>query len=142
MKIKFWGVRGSIPSGNKETAKVGGNTTCLEARCGNNDLIIFDSGTGIRNLGSYLMNELPIKAKIFFSHVHWDHIQGLPFFTPLFIEGNKFEFYGGSALPLTIKDILKNQMTSPNFPVGMEMLAASINRRRSLPGSQAQDREA
>ncbi|MFQ5672848.1 MAG: MBL fold metallo-hydrolase [Nitrospinales bacterium] len=124
MKIRFWGVRGSVPSGSRSTAGVGGNTTCLELRCGN-DLVIFDSGTGIRNLGVQLMKELPVKAKIFYSHVHWDHIQGLPFFTPLYIKGNEFDIYGGSSMPLSIEDVLKNQMTVPCFPVGMDIMAAT-----------------
>ena len=126
MKIKFWGVRGSGPSGNMETARVGGNTTCLEVRCGNNGLVVFDTGTGIRNLGVELMKELPIKAKIFYSHVHWDHIQGLPFFSPIFLKGNEFEIYGGSSMPFTIEEILKNQMSSPCFPVGMDLMASTL----------------
>ncbi len=77
LKIKFWGVRGSIPSGNQETAGVGGNTTCVEIRCGD-ELIIIDTGTGVRSLGLALMKETPIKGTILFSHVHWDHIQGFP----------------------------------------------------------------
>ena len=83
LQIKFWGVRGSIPSGNPETAGVGGNTTCVEIRCGD-ELIIIDTGTGVRNLGKALMKEMPIKGTILFSHVHWDHIQGFPFFSPFY----------------------------------------------------------
>ena len=83
MYIKFWGVRGSVPSGNPETVKVGGNTTCVEIRCGE-ELIVIDTGTGFRNLGMDLMKELPVKGTILYSHVHWDHIQGFPFFTPFF----------------------------------------------------------
>ncbi len=124
MKFKFWGVRGSVATGGNETAKVGGNTTCLEVRCGN-DLLIFDSGTGIRYLGNTLMKELPLRARLFYTHVHWDHIQGLPFFTPLYIPGNEFEIYGGSALPLTIEEALKTQMKAPWFPVKMDIMGAS-----------------
>lgn len=71
--IKFWGVRGSVPSGNPETVKVGGNTTYVENRCGE-ELIVINTGNGFRNLGMALMKELPIKGMILYSHVHWDHI--------------------------------------------------------------------
>ena len=124
MRFKFWGVRGSVASAGKETVRVGGNTTCLEVRCGK-DLLIFDSGTGIRNLGISLMNELPLRARLFYSHVHWDHIQGFPFFAPLYIPGNEFEIFGGSALPITIEKALNTQMTAPWFPVKMGIMGAS-----------------
>ena len=124
MKFKFWGVRGSIATGSVETAKVGGNTTCLEVRCGKN-LLIFDSGTGIRYLGNALMKELPLRARLFYSHVHWDHIQGFPFFAPFYIPGNEFEIYGGSSLPITIEETLNRQMNPPWFPVKTEIMGAS-----------------
>lgn len=135
MKFKFWGVRGSVPSGNKETSKVGGNTTCLEIRCGQN-LIIIDSGTGIRNLGNALMRQLPVKAKLLFSHVHWDHIQGLPFFTPLYVKGNQFEIYGGNSLPIGIEQILRQQMSPPCFPVKMDIMAATKKFYDLRPGDE------
>ena len=106
MQIKFWGVRGSIPSGNPETAGVGGNTTCAEIRCGD-ELIIIDTGSGARNLGMALMKEMPVKGTILFSHVHWDHIQGFPFFNPFFVPGNEFRVFGGTSLPLTVEEVLK-----------------------------------
>ena len=98
MKFKFWGVRGSLPTGGPGTVRVGGNTTCLQV-CTEEGLIIFDTGTGIRYLGNDLMKSLPVKGKIFYSHVHWDHIQGLPFFTPLYVKGNEFDIYGGLYYP-------------------------------------------
>ena len=133
MIVKFWGVRGSIPSGNKETVGVGGNTTCVEVRCGN-EIIIFDSGTGIRNLAKDLMKKNPVKGKIFYTHVHWDHIQGLPFFTPLFVKANEFDIYGGTSMPVTIKEILDQQMSSPCFPVRMDIMAAKIRYHDLQPG--------
>lgn len=133
MIVKFWGVRGSIPSGNKETAAVGGNTTCLEVRCGN-ELIIFDTGTGIRNLGRELMKKVPVKGSIFYTHVHWDHIQGLPFFTPLYAKANEFDIYGGTSLPVPIQDILNQQMSAPCFPVKMDIMAAKIRYHDLQPG--------
>ena len=133
MLIKFWGVRGSVPSGNKETGGVGGNTTCIEVRCGD-ELIILDSGTGVRNLGGSLMRKMPVKAKWFFSHVHWDHIQGFPFFGPLYVKGNQFDIYGGTSLPVTIEEVLKKQMTPPCFPVKTDILAATLNYYDIRPG--------
>ncbi len=133
MRVKFWGVRGSIPSGNKETSGIGGNTTCVEVRCGE-DLFILDTGTGIRNLGLSLMNQLPIRAKILYSHVHWDHIQGLPFFGPLYLEGNELDIYGGTSLPITIEEILHRQMSPPVFPVPMKTLPSTLRFHDQKPG--------
>ena len=134
MIIRFWGVRGSAPSGNRGTAGVGGNTTCVEVRCGD-ELIIFDSGTGIRNLGMKLLGEMPIKGHIFYSHVHRDHIQGFPFFIPLYIPGNEFDIYGGTSLPTPIEEVLNQQMTPPCFPVKMDTLGAKINYHGIKPGN-------
>ncbi len=94
MKLKFWGVRGSIPSPGEKTMRYGGNTTCIEIRSDDNDLIILDGGTGIFPLSQTLLKELPVTAHIFNTHSHWDHIQGLPFFTPIFIKGNTIKLYG------------------------------------------------
>lgn len=133
MKFRFWGVRGSIPSGGKDTARVGGNTTCLEVRCGD-ELIIIDSGTGIRYLGNQLLKEMPVKATILYSHVHWDHIQGFPFFAPFYVKGNEFDIYGGNTLPTPIEEILNNQMAPPCFPVRTNIMAAQINYHNIRPG--------
>jgi len=94
MRLKFWGVRGSIPSPGEKTMRYGGNTTCLEVRTDDNDLIILDGGTGIFPLAQTLLKELPVTAHIFNTHSHWDHIQGLPFFIPIFIPGNTVRLHG------------------------------------------------
>lgn len=94
MKLKFWGVRGSIPSPGEKTVRYGGNTTCIEVRTDTNQLIILDGGTGIFPLAQTLLKELPITATILNTHSHWDHIQGLPFFIPIFIPGNRIKLYG------------------------------------------------
>jgi phosphoribosyl 1,2-cyclic phosphodiesterase len=94
MRLKFWGVRGSIPVPGERTVRYGGNTTCIEVRTSANDLIILDGGTGIFPLAQTLLKELPVTAHIFNTHSHWDHIQGLPFFIPIFIPGNRIKFYG------------------------------------------------
>jgi phosphoribosyl 1,2-cyclic phosphodiesterase len=93
MKLKFWGVRGSIPSPGEKTVRYGGNTTCIEVRTDANELIILDGGTGIFPLAQTLLKELPVTAHIFNTHSHWDHIQGLPFFIPIFIPGNIIKLY-------------------------------------------------
>ena len=94
MKLKFWGVRGSIPSPGEKTVRYGGNTTCIEVRTDSNDLIILDGGTGVFPLAQTLLKELPVTANILNTHSHWDHIQGLPFFIPIFIPGNLIKLYG------------------------------------------------
>lgn len=119
MKIKFWGVRGSIPSPGPNTQRYGGNTTCIEVRTDDNDLIILDGGTGIFPLAQQLLKELPLTAHIFNTHSHWDHIQGLPFFIPIFIPGNTIYLYGAfdpisGAGPERIMNI---QMQYSYFPV-------------------------
>src|SRR5579862_7958750 len=96
MRLRFWGTRGSIPTPGKDTVRYGGNTPSTELRLKNNELIILDAGTGIRNLGDKLCrSKKPVKAFLFISHPHWDHIQGFPFFKPAFVAGNEFTILGG-----------------------------------------------
>ena len=116
MHITFWGVRGSIPTPGPSTVQVGGNTSCVEVRAGK-AILIFDGGTGLRLLGKKLLPEMPITAHMFFSHVHWDHIQGFPFFEPAFVPGNVFHLYGGNNVSRTLGETLAGQMDHPNFPV-------------------------
>ncbi|NLN63365.1 MAG: MBL fold metallo-hydrolase [Myxococcales bacterium] len=125
-KVTFWGVRGSIPTPGPDTVVYGGNTSCLEVRAGD-QLIILDGGTGLRLLGNALMKRPgPVVASFFFSHVHWDHIQGFPFFTPAFIPENRFAIYGGNSLAVTLGETLAGQMNYPNFPITLDDLAAQI----------------
>jgi phosphoribosyl 1,2-cyclic phosphodiesterase len=118
-RIRFWGTRGSIPVPGRNTLKYGGNTSCLEIRCGE-ELIIIDAGTGIRNLGTELLKETSVKASILFSHVHWDHIQGIPFFRPAYKPGNGFKLYGNRNWDTKLEYVLRWQMQKPNFPVTLE----------------------
>ncbi|GCL45637.1 beta-lactamase domain protein [Microcystis aeruginosa NIES-3806] len=125
-QIKFWGVRGSIPCPGSETVRYGGNTSCVEMQVGR-ERLIFDGGTGLRILGQSLMTESPVKAHLFFSHSHWDHIQGFPFFTPAFIRGNTFNIYAvPSPNGATIKQTLHDQMLHPNFPVPLQIMRADL----------------
>lgn len=124
--IHFWGVRGSIACPGQNTVRYGGNTSCVEMRVGGHRLV-FDGGTGLRVLGQTLLGELPIEAHLFFTHSHWDHIQGFPFFIPAFIRGNRFTIYGAIAPNgSTIEQRLNDQMLHPNFPVPLQIMGADL----------------
>jgi len=125
MKIVFWGVRGSIPTPGPDTVEFGGNTSCVEVRCGQH-VLIFDGGTGLRLLGNQLLKEMPLEAHIFFSHVHWDHIQGFPFFIPAFVRGNVIHLYGGLNVSRTLEETLAGQMDFPSFPVHLTEMGAKL----------------
>jgi len=104
---------------------VGGNTSCVEVRAGNL-LVVFDGGTGLRLLGKTLLKEMPITAHLFFSHVHWDHIQGFPFFDPAFVKGNVIHLYGGNNVSRTLEETLAGQMDHPSFPVHLTDMGAKM----------------
>ncbi len=124
--VLFWGVRGSIASPGAETVRYGGNTPCLEMRVGGQRLI-FDGGTGLRVLGQSLLSQMPIDAHMFFTHTHWDHIQGFPFFSPAFIKKNRFCIYGVvTPNGATIQQRLNDQMLNPNFPVPLQIMGAEL----------------
>lgn len=125
MRITFWGVRGSIPSPGPETVGVGGNTSCVEVEAGEARLV-FDGGTGLRLLGKRMLKEMPFTAHLFFSHVHWDHIQGFPFFDPAFVPGNVIHLYGGNNVSRTLEETLAGQMDHPNFPVHLGEMGAKM----------------
>ena len=126
MRVRFWGVRGSTPTPQKENMGYGGNTSCAEIRTDNNELLIFDGGTGIRLLGKELEQEFgsePIRGHIFFSHFHLDHIQGIPFFRPLYNPNNHFTFYfAGRREENLVMDALAGMMANPYFPIDMSKL--------------------
>ncbi len=124
--VRFWGVRGSIPVPGAPTAGVGGNTSCVEIRAGS-EILIFDAGSGIRGLGNALMKQQPVKARMFFTHVHWDHIQGFPFFLPAFVANNHFDLYGAKKISNTLSDTLSGQMNYPNFPVSLGEMGSNMS---------------
>ncbi len=119
LSLTFWGVRGSVPSPGPETARYGGNTPCIEVRI-DGERVIFDLGTGARSLGQ--ASPGPMKAHIFISHYHYDHVQGLPFFTPIFDPRNHFIMHGPTRNGRTVKDVISEQMQQPFFPVTAEMV--------------------
>lgn len=124
--VRFWGVRGSIACPGSETVRYGGNTPCVEMLIGE-ERLIFDGGTGLRVLGQTLLAEMPVEAYMFFTHSHWDHIQGFPFFSPAFIKGNRFHIYGSIAPNKdTIRQRLEAQMHHPNFPVPLQIMGADL----------------
>lgn len=127
--VTFWGTRGSISTPGNQTEKYGGNTSCISVQSGKTT-IIFDAGTGIRNLGLHLASrpkeDGPLDAHLFLTHTHWDHIQGLPFFTPAYIAGNKLTIYGSPRKELFLEQILRGQMNEDYFPVKMSAFAATV----------------
>ncbi|MES2153159.1 MAG: MBL fold metallo-hydrolase [Pseudomonadota bacterium] len=131
MKFRFWGVRGSIPSPGPRTARYGGNTTCIEVRTDDDTLIILDGGTGIFALAQHLLTRQPVHANIFITHSHWDHIHGLPFFTPLFILGSRVRLHGALD-PVTgngIEHVMGVQLQNSYFPVSEAQMDATIDYR-------------
>ena len=126
-RVKFWGVRGSIPTPGKKFIRYGGNTPCVEVRCGDT-LIIIDAGSGLRELGDSLLQEFNgRKAEIhmLISHTHWDHIQGFPFFKLAYIPGTVINFYGGHSVS-TLEKLIFGQMEREYFPVSLNELQSTI----------------
>jgi phosphoribosyl 1,2-cyclic phosphodiesterase len=137
MKVKFWGVRGSIACPGPKTVRYGGNTTCIEIRTDSNELIILDAGTGIFQLSQALLAELPVTANVLITHSHWDHIQGLPLFIPNFIPGNTLRLHGGMD-PVSgkgIEQVMAVQLQYSFFPVLEAELKAKIEYVTLMPNT-------
>lgn len=133
MRITFWGVRGSIASPGPDTAGVGGNTSCVEVCCGKTRFIL-DAGTGARRLGESLLTQGPLDATVLLSHLHWDHIQGLPFFVPAYLPSTKLQIVGSGGGAASLRDVLAGQMTAPVFPVRLDELGAQLSLREVKSG--------
>ncbi len=127
MRLRFWGTRGSIPTPGKNTVRYGGNTPCVEVRFGDDELLIFDAGTGICSLGDALVNSgAPVRACLALSHGHWDHIQGFPFFKPIYIPGNELTIVGARPRGMTLRRMFTDLMSRVYFPVKLTDLRAKI----------------
>jgi ribonuclease BN (tRNA processing enzyme)/DNA-binding response OmpR family regulator len=138
MEVTFWGTRGSIAKAGPSTVRYGGNTSCVAVRSGGGTLLVIDCGTGVHGLGQHLLAEAgdgPIDGHVLVSHTHWDHIQGLPFFAPLFRSGSTWHIYGPSGLGTSLGEILAGQMEYSYFPVSIEQLAADVSHHDLLEGA-------
>jgi phosphoribosyl 1,2-cyclic phosphodiesterase len=126
MLIKCWGSRGSIPVSGTDYIKYGGDTTCIEIRTKSNDIIIIDAGTGIRRLGNRLMDEKKYKYNFIFTHAHWDHVMGFPFFKPLYSENVELMLYRCPFHSKFVETILSKLMAPPYFPVRYSGIKAKM----------------
>src|SRR5436305_196320 len=128
MFVRFWGTRGSIPKPGPNTLKYGGNTSCVEVGSAAGTIVMLDCGTGEVSLGAELMQsgKKPLHGNVLISHTHWDHIQGLPFFAPLFVPGNEWDVYAPRGFAQSVRETLAGQMQSTYFPVELEQLGAAI----------------
>ena len=137
MKVTFWGTRGSIAKAGPATVRYGGNTSCVAVRSDAGTLAVIDCGTGAHGLGQHLLEEAdgePIDGHILVSHTHWDHIQGLPFFAPLFQHRCRWRISGPSGLGGSLSEVLAGQMEYTYFPVALDQLAASVTHQDLVEG--------
>lgn len=137
MRVRFWGTRGSIAKPGPATARYGGNTSCVEVRTASGGLIVIDCGTGAHDLGQALIAENPggTDGYILISHTHWDHIQGMPFFAPLFQAGGTWTICGPNGLSGSIREALAGQMQHTYFPIGLEQFTADVRYRDLVEGT-------
>lgn len=129
MQVTFWGTRGSISKPGPTTLRYGGNTSCVDVRSDAGTRIVIDCGTGAHGLGQHLLasaDGTPVDGHLLISHTHWDHIQGIPFFAPLFVPGNTWNIYGPRGLSNSIRDTLAGQMEYSYFPVTTEQMGADV----------------
>jgi phosphoribosyl 1,2-cyclic phosphodiesterase len=137
MKIRFWGVRGSLAKPGPATVRYGGNTSCVTVETAGGTLLVIDCGTGAHDLGQQLLRTRPqpLRGHILISHTHWDHIQGIPFFAPLFIAGNEWDFYAAQGFGESLRETLAGQMEYTYFPVTPEAFNASVRYHHLGEGS-------
>src|SRR5215831_8862597 len=136
MQIRFWGTRGALAKPGPGTLHYGGNTSCVEVRTGSGTLIVFDCGTGAHGLGQALMaSGAPIRGHLMITHTHWDHIQGFPFFAPLFGRGHEWDIYAPGGLGQQLEQTLAGQMEYTYFPVTLAQLGATIRYHDLVEGS-------
>jgi len=126
MNITCWGARGSIAVSGREYVKYGGDTTCMEVTSRDGDIIIIDGGTGMRRLGNKLLAAGSRTCSVLFTHAHWDHLMGFPFFKPIYMKGTKIGMFGCPYAQQSVKDIIARAMMAPYFPVDYGQLAAEF----------------
>ena len=134
MKIRFWGTRGSIPTPGQRTVRYGGNTACVELRDDTDHLLVLDAGTGLRELGLKLNGTSPLTVDLFLSHLHWDHIQGIPFFRPAFDPKSTLRLYGPTQ-HRPLRELLGLGMDDPFFPVDLDGLPVQLEIHEVESGS-------
>ena len=136
MRVRFWGVRGTIPTPGPGTVRFGGNTPCIDILTSDQQLIIIDAGTGIRNFGAELSRTVSgnVDATLLLSHTHWDHIQGLPFFEPLHGRRNTIRLIGPQRMYLSLEEIVARQFLEPYLPFAYRSLAAELRVFEKMPG--------
>jgi len=135
LSLRFWGTRGSLPSPGERTVEMGGNTSCVSLEYGR-QLMIIDAGSGLRELGLDLMKRMQSfgsKGAILLSHVHWDHVQGFPFFLPAYVPANEFVICGPKSVRYKLNETLRGQMEPPCFPVNLSELGARISIKELQP---------
>jgi phosphoribosyl 1,2-cyclic phosphodiesterase len=131
--VRFHGVRGSLATPGLATAAVGGNTSCVEVTCGDTRIVL-DAGTGLRGIGDALATTGGSETTLLLSHLHWDHIQGLPFFTPIYLPGHRVEVISGPNGVLPLEAALRRQMSAPFFPVDFEEVSSQLRAREARAG--------
>ena len=136
MEVRFWGVRGSVAASGSHVARTGGNTPCVEVTS-QGHRIILDAGTGLRGLGDAMMKEgKAVQSTMLWSHLHWDHVQGFPFFTPAYVPTSQLSLYGpGANGEQALRDVLTYQMTPPSFPVPITTMRSKMTFHSALHGS-------
>ena len=129
LQLRFWGVRGSTPAPGKDTLVYGGNTPCIEIRTASDEVLVLDGGSGIRALGRQLKSEFAgrkLSLNLFLTHFHWDHIQGIPYFQPLFSQSTQLTAHSWTSIEET-RQVLESQMQGPNFPVSLAEAGARVS---------------
>lgn len=137
MRVQFWGTRGSLAKPGPSTIRYGGNTSCVEVRASDGTLIVLDCGTGAHELGIALLarGERPLRGHLLLTHTHWDHIQGFPFFAPLFVPGGEWDIYAPQGLGQQLEQTLAGQMEYAYFPITLAQLGATVRYHELAEGS-------